>query len=138
MGFFRVQEKAGKTKRKPGWQKAQADYEAWLNGVKSQTTSFARTARPVTVKKVSPVVPQAPIISKDRGKGISLGSLPTGGTKPVHRPEILYKDNPEMLERELLARQRKFNAAPAYNKGAAQFVSEEELQNLLSSNKRRS
>jgi hypothetical protein len=61
-----------------------------------------------------------------------------GGTKTVARPELQYAEDPEMLARELAARERKFNVAPAYNKGNDVYVSEDELQALLSSNKRRS
>jgi hypothetical protein len=78
-----------------------------------------------------PVVPVAPNILP--GKYV-VGS----GTKAVARPELQYRHDPEMLERELAARSIKHNAAPAYNKGGDQYVTEEELQRLLSSNKRRS
>lgn len=49
----------------------------------------------------------APVIDKERlHRGNSLSAFGGAGTKPVARPEIMYKDNPEMLERELKARER--------------------------------
>jgi hypothetical protein len=134
MGIVYSPTKSGKTKRKPGWQKVEQEHAAWLASVSSQTFS-GRSLRPGT-KRVNPVV-HAPVLRE-----VSLPasrSTPGGnGTTSVHRPEILYRDNEELLARELAARQRKFNVAPAYNKGADQLVTEEELVNLLSSNKRRS
>lgn len=59
------------------------------------------------------------------------------GTKPVPRPERQYSHDAELLQRELIARERKFNSAPAFNKGGPQFVSEDELVNVLSTNRRR-
>jgi hypothetical protein len=138
MGMIFVREKAGKTKRKPGWQKAEAEYQAWLakvNGVKLFDNK--PKAKPAKVVKVDPVVRQ-PYVDPSRTvkAGKSLIELGTA-TVPVKTPERLYRDNPEMLERERIARQRKFNVAPAYNKGGAQFVSEDELVSTLSTNKRR-
>lgn len=61
-----------------------------------------------------------------------------GGTVKVNRPELEYADDPEMLERELRARERKFNTAPAYNKGPDIYVSEEEITAQLVGGRRRS
>ena len=53
------------------------------------------------------VVASGPVIAAERlQKGHSLSTFGGAGTKPVARPEIMYKDNPEMLERELKARER--------------------------------
>lgn len=131
MGMIRIYEKAGKSKRKPGWQQKEAEYQAWLKGVQSMSSgiqSNPRAARTPPAKVAA--VKEVPV----RKAAFVVG----GCTKPVLRPEITYKDNPEMLERELKARERKFNVAPAFNKGADQLVTEESLQALLSSNKRRS
>lgn len=139
MGMIFVREKAGKTKRKPGWQKAEAEYQAWLAKVNGQQLFASKPkAKPSKVVKVDPIVRQ-PYVDPSRlvKGGQSLIHLGTA-TVPVKTPDRLYRDNPEMLERERIAQQRKFNSAPAYNKGGAQFVSEEQLQALLSSNKRRS
>lgn len=132
MGMIRIYERAAKPKKKPGWAQKQAEYDAWLKSVKSQSTGFARTPP----KKV-PVKETSPSTTVSTFRPASFEAFKGGGTKAVARPEIQYADNPEMLERELKARERKFNVAPAYNKGAAQFVSEEELVNTLSTNKRR-
>ena len=140
MGILKIY--AGKSKpakKKPGWQKAEAEHAAWLTRMNS-TTLFNPSAKPKmqkTTKKIDPVV-RAPVINPDRlCKLPSLGSFGGAGTKRVPRPDIEYKHDPQMLQRELKARSVKHNAAPAYNKGAAQFVTEEELSNQLRGNKRR-
>lgn len=131
MGFIRVVEKST-PRRKPGWQKQQAEYDAWLKGVQAMKTNFSAKNR----SKVEPVKETSPstTVSTFRKKDFSSFK---GGTVKVFRPEIEYADDEEMLERELRARERRFNVAPAYNKGGAQFVSEEELTSVLSTNKRR-
>ena len=142
MGMIRIYTTKSKpANKKPGWQKAEAEYAAWEAKIKSSTL-FNPAAKPkmkATTKKIDPVVRQQVIDETRLTRNIpSLSTGPGAGTKPVHRPEITYRDNPEMLERELIARQKKFNVAPAFNKGGDQLVTEEELLNLLSSNKRRS
>jgi hypothetical protein len=131
MGMIRIYEKASKQKRKPGWQKSEADYAAWLKGVQTMPSGIRKTNNTlVLVKK-----PRAPTPAEQEIKRAKY-VVGTAG-KPVPRPEILYHDDPEMLARELAARARKFNVAPAYNKGGDQFVTEEELINQLTGNKRR-
>ena len=141
MALLRIYQSKGKPgNKKPGWQKAEQDYKDWLAKVSSQTL-FNPAAKPKmkpAKQKIDPVV-RGPVIDPARLQKLPSVSTPGGaGTKSVLRPEITYRDNPELLERELAARQRKFNVAPAYNKGADQLVTEEQLQALLSSNKRRS
>jgi hypothetical protein len=138
MGIIHITGRLKKQPRKPGWAKAQAEYEAWLKSVSSMSSGISATK---SIKVVKPDGPKAQMLT-----GTCDGVYPVhsaryfrdSGTKKVPRPELQYRDDPEMLERELKARERKFNVAPAYNKGADQLVTEEELQNLLSSNKRRS
>lgn len=123
--MIRIYQKPGKTKRKPGWQQKEAEYREWLTKV-STMPSGIRTPK-LDVTKPKPVIEP---VREIRKATYVIGS----GTKPVPRPDILYRDNPEMLERELRARQRKFATAPAYNKGAPQYVSEdleEDLKNGL-------
>lgn len=57
--------------------------------------------------------------------------------KTVHRPEITYADRPDMLERELKARQRKFAVAPAYNKGGDVLVTDELMKDIAAGGTRR-
>ena len=134
MGFIRIHEKAGKTKRKPGWQKEAAEYAEWQSKIASMTSGIQTTwkGKALAERKAAKPTP-AEVLAPLKAKFVT-----GGGTKEVHRPELIYRDNPELLARELAARQRKFNVAPAYNKGADQLVTEEELANLLRSNKRRS
>lgn len=132
-----------KQNRKPGWQQKEAEYQAWLKQVNSvslfgnKTSPFKQSAIKNPVKPVSVIVPQGPV-NRTGLKPASLMTFGGVGGKSVARPELQYRDNPEMLERELVARQRKFNVAPAYNKGGDVLITEAELVNTLSSNKRRS
>lgn len=135
MGIIRIYGKSGKTKRKPGWQKEQAEYEAWLAKVKSQTTSFSSSSKPLK-KRIDPVVPDAPRVAAPAVKPASR-YVKGSGTKEVARPDILYRDNPEMLHRELAARERKFAIAPMYNKGAAMLVTDEAMKDITAGTTRR-
>jgi hypothetical protein len=131
MALIYTHQRSKKQARKPGWRQAEAEYQEWLRQVGSMKTNFSARNRGKVTPVVKPVVELPP-----QKKPVDIEAF-RGGTKPVVRPELLYRDNPELLERELRARERKFNVAPAYNKGAAQFVSEDELKNTLSTNKRR-
>lgn len=137
MGMIYITEKCKKPKRKPGWQKTEADYLAWLKGVQSMSSGIQK---PKTLKAIKPER-SPPRLLTDTTDGIhpprAAKYIPGVAGKAVPRPDLLYRDNPEMLERELRARERKFNVAPAYNKGGDVFVTEEELQAQLSGNKRR-
>lgn len=135
MSTFRIYEAKGKAKKKPGWQKAEAEYNAWLASAQGMSSGI-KAKKVVKAQAVSPIV-SSPVVRSDASKSIK--SLNTGGsaTTRVNTPERLYAGDDELIERERIARLRKFNAAPAYNKGAAQFVSEEELTNTLRTNKRR-
>lgn len=140
MGMIKIY--AGKSKpakKKPGWQKAQAEHDAWLARVNS-TTLFNPNAKPKTRptdRKIDLVV-KGPVVSPERlNRGHSLGTFGGVGGKPVVRPDVLYKEDPELLERELKARQVKHNTAPAYNKGGDVYVSPEELTRQLVGSRRR-
>lgn len=128
----------GKSKpanKKPGWQKEAAEHAEWLakvnlmsSGIRSSWKGAALAKEAERKKKLSPAEALAPL---------KAAFVADQGTKAVSRPEHLYRDDPEMLERERIARERKFNVAPAYNKGGDVFVTEEELANQLRGNKRR-
>lgn len=134
MGFIQVVERS-KPKKKPGWQLKQAEYQAWLDKINGQKTNFSANNRSKVVK--APVKETSPSTTVSTFLPKSFEAFKGGGTVKVARPEIEYADNPELLERELRARERKFNVAPAYNKGGDVFVTEEELANQLRGNKRR-
>jgi hypothetical protein len=131
MGIIRIHEKAGKTKRKPGWQQKEAEYTAWLKSVQTMTSGIQPQGKGLRnpVQKKVVLVEDVPVRKA--------AFVVSGGTKPVHRPEIVYKDDPEMLARERAARERKFNVAPAYNKGPTIFVSEEDITAQLVGGRRR-
>ena len=136
MSTFRIYSTKSKSKKKPGWQKAEAEYNAWLASVQGMSSGI-KPVRPVKSKAIiSPVVTQA-VLRDDQTSKIKSKCTGGAGTLKVQTPERLYAGNNELIERERAARQRKFNAAPAYNKGGDTFVTEEELVNTLRTNKRR-
>lgn len=122
----------GKVKKKVGWKRDQKEHEEWLAKVNSMTLGIrkANVVKPIKQPVHFPV-------RRNHTRPQSLGTFGGVGGKPVIRPDVLYKDDPELLQRELKARERKFNVAPAYNKGGDVFVTEEELVNQLKGNKRR-
>lgn len=123
-----------KPKRKPGWQKSAEEYQAWLKQVNSMTTGFSSKNRS-KVKPQPKVTTSAGTTSTFIKKDIT--AFQGGGTKPVYRPEHTYADNPDMLERELKARERKFTTAPAYNKGGDVLVTDEMMKDIMSGATRR-
>jgi len=139
MGMIRIY--TGKSKpanKKPGWQQREAEYQAWLTGVQNQKLGLSHTTKKGKVKAKDLVVPASPVVLEDRlYRHPSLNTFGGSGTKPVARPNIMYKDDPEMLARELAARQVKHNTAPAYNKGPVIFVTEEEITKTLVGGRRR-
>jgi len=124
-----------KPKKKPGWQQKQAEYDAWLKGVKGMTTNFSARNRGQVKKAEPPTTTSVGTTSTFLKKDFS--AFKGGGTVTVRRPEIEYADDPEMLERELQARARRFNVAPAYNKGPDILVTEEEITKQLVGGRRR-
>lgn len=136
--MIRIYTKKSKPKRKPGWQVEVASEVAWLKSLQALTVTGRTPKQSTKAFKPVQVVVSAPVVRAGAiDRPPSLMTPGGAGTKPVARPDILYKDNPSMLSRELEARARKFNVAPAYNKGGAQFVTEEELRNQLVGAKRR-
>lgn len=130
MGLIKIyQGKSVSAKRKPGWQKQQAEYEAWLAKTQSMPSGI-RPSRPKTDKIINPIA-SAPVVSPDRLCNAPSITTPGGaGTKPVPRPHIMYQDDPELLARELAARSKKFNVAPAYNKGPDIVYTDEMMLDL--------
>ena len=132
-----------KPKRKPGWQQKEAEYQAWLKQVNSvslfgnKTSPFKQSAIKQPVKPISLVQPQGPV-DRPSPRPASLMTFGGIGGKPLQTPEALYPNNPELQERERKARERKFNTAPAYNKGPSIYVSEDEITNVLVGGRRRS
>jgi len=137
MGMIKIyQGKSKPAKKKPGWQKQEAEYQAWLKSVQSMSSGISKPKKEAT-KRIEVVV-SGPVIAADRlQKGHSLNTFGGAATKPVHRPEIMYKDDPEMLKRELKARERKFATAPAYNKGGAVLVTDEMMKDIAAGKTRR-
>ena len=137
-----VSGKCQNPKKKPGWKEAAAQEAEWLKNVQS-IKLFANQGRKFGGKvqigvKISVIADGAkpverPIIGKSLGGFVQGGA----GTKPVHRPEIMYRDNPEFLKRELKARERKFATAPAYNKGGDVLVTDEMMKDITAGKTRR-
>jgi hypothetical protein len=117
---------AKKQNNKPGWKKEKEEYDAWLAKHKSS----------VPIKKVAKL--KLPSVPVREGRSM-LHETPVDKTIKVTSPELLYKDDPEMLARELKARERKFNTAPAYNKGGDVYMTDEMMKDVMSgANRRRS
>lgn len=135
MGLIKIYERKGKTKRKPGWQQQEKEYAEWLAKVNSMTLGVTKPKKKTT-KRIDPVV-KGPVIDNDRIPNLPHSDSFGNGTKDVPRPEILYKDDPEMLARELKARERKFSTAPAYNKGGDVLITDEMMKDITAGRTRR-
>lgn len=132
MGMIKIYPRKSKpANKKPGWQKAAQEYAEWEAKLAAMSSGISGVR---TKKTIGVLKKDAPRTANILPAKYVIGS----GTKAVPRPELQYHDNPEMLERELKAREVKHNAAPMYNKGGDGYVSQEMLQELLSTNKRRS
>jgi hypothetical protein len=134
---IKIYTKSKKANKKPGWQKIEAEHNEWLKRMNS--LSLFSSKPKAQGKIIDPVVREAFIDEKRLSTGKSLMTPGDTSTKPVYRPEHQYKNNPEMLQRELLAKERKFNIAPTYNKGAEQFITDEMMKDVKAGlNRRRS
>lgn len=136
-------EKCKNPKKKPGWKEAAEAEAAWLKKINSMQLFSNpgpkyKGAKIDRAKKVTPVVDTtAPTLIGREYQGKSV-ITPGGSTgRQYISAEVMYKGDEEMTKREAEARKKKFNTAPAFNKGGEQYVSEEELVKTLSSNKRR-
>lgn len=136
MGIIRIYRRSKKAPKKPGWKQQEQEYRAWLKSVQALKTNFSSRNREPVRTTVERSVPPASIQQPEPiKKGFEAFCGPT--TKPVHRPELMYRDSPELLKRELEARERRFLTAPMYNKGAPQLVTEETLKDIMSGSTRR-
>lgn len=121
------QGKSKPAKKKPGWQKQEEEYKAWLAKHTPSSSDLIRlaTARRALSKSSKPAAACAPPkLSTNKATFISEKS------DAINDPRVLYKDDPEMLERELKARERKFNTAPVYNKGPDTLMTDEMMKDL--------
>lgn len=130
MAIIYSNQKCKNPKRKPGWQKEQAEHDAWLKSIQSMSSGIAKPKSIVAVKPQHS--PPKPLAGEADGVHPARASkyVPGVGGKSVLRPELLYRDDPEMLARELAARARKFNVAPAYNKGGLMLMTDEMMVDL--------
>lgn len=139
---------AKKQNKKAGWKKEQEEYEAWLakHGVEPKSKKHTSKSSKVVVTRPvsSPYLQQQTIIKQrmELEKAQSQKKFSEKLVEPpkevkIHDPRVLYKDNPEMLERELKARERKFLTAPAYNKGGDMLVTPELMKDIVAGGTRR-
>ena len=130
-----------KAKKKPGWEKAQKDHDEWLKSINSMALFDNKKPKKFAAKRIDPVIKtDVPTITDERKKAFSLPSRQTtikGGGIPYVNPAVLYKENPDMLERELKARERKFTTAPIYNKGADTMITDEMMKDITAGITRR-
>lgn len=137
--IFTHQRGPKKPKKKPGWQDAKYEHDQWLKGVQSTKLFDTKKVKPAGAKLPS----NMPSLKGrlEEMKRVEVNSIISTEqatcTKKVNRPEIVYKDDPEMLERELKARERKFAVAPAYNKGGDQLVTDEFMKDITAGITRR-
>ena len=138
MGIIRIFDgKKKPAKKKPGWEQQEREYKEWLARTKSMTLGITKPKAKV-VKVKSPLHQGTPVIPEYRLHKFPSLITPGGScTKPVPRPEILYRDSPELLARELKARERKFTTAPAYNKGNAVLITDEMMKDITAGKTRR-
>ena len=122
-----------KQPKKPGWRYEQEQHEAWLAQHKPNPRLAAELKRaseqPLTLKGFA-TSPRQTQIAK------SVQTAPVV-EKTIHAPRVLYKDDPEMLARELKAKERKFTAAPLYNKGGDMLITEEAMKDIMAGATRR-
>lgn len=128
------------TKKKPGWKKEQEEYEAWL--AKHQSTQ--KQSKKLKDTKTSPSLKRSTQLSTLVLERLNFSASTPSKINPstnqpvkIHDPKVLYKDNPEMLERELKARERKFPTAPAYNKGGDILLTPELMKDIQAGGTRR-
>lgn len=131
MGIIKIYSKS-KPKKKPGAAKEKAEYDAWLAKINAMTL-FNPAAKPKmqgTTKSISPIAKTRTDIRGVRASGPS--RVTPGGSTGEHYTsmEVFYKENPEMLAREMEARERRFNSAPLYNKAGPQLVTDEMMKDV--------
>jgi hypothetical protein len=122
-----------KQKRKPGWQQEQAEHDAWLAKHKANPKLDAQLKKagqePLSLKSFN----SSPRYTPPARSVLT----PPLQVEVIHDPRVLYRDSPEMLERELKAREKKWTAAPLYNKGGDMLVTDEMMKDITSGSTRR-
>lgn len=136
MGLIRIYQGRSKSKKKPGWQEQAAQHDEWLKRINSMTL-FDNKKPAKAGKKVDPVVKDQYIPPERTTKLPSRMTPGAAVTKPVIRPEIMYKGDEELIARERAARERRFATAPAYNKGGAVLVTDEMMKDITAGRTRR-
>lgn len=120
-----------KAKKKVGWQKEEDEYKAWQakHSPNPKLQKELKAKDDLVYKLSTPAGRETPKIL----------SLQTryGKVQIIRDPRLLYKEDPEMLERELKARQHKFTAAPIYNKGGDVLVTDEMMKDITAGATRR-
>lgn len=107
-------------------QRALAEHEKWLKKMDLHPTQIK--TREIKRSKVASTLPE---IKKSSIPSHGNGFAPIKGNKSVFDSawKKMYEDDPVMAEREELARMKaenkKSRIAPAYSKGAYQYISEE-------------
>jgi len=134
---------AKKQNKKVGWKKELEEYEEWMKkhgatSVKKPTNNSKRSSKAVVTR---PTSSSFSALEEAKAKS-SLPKLSVPNSTPkeeakIHDPRVLYKDNPEMLERELKARERKFLTAPAYNKCGEMLVTPDMMKDIMAGGGRR-
>lgn len=134
MGIIFANPRCKNPKKKPGWQQRAAEEAAWLKSLNGSSLAPGKTPVTKKSKKIKPIDKKLDASAVEKLKAAYVIDT---GTKKVLRPEITYRDSPELIKREIEARQRKFATAPAYNKGGAILVTDEMMKDIISGATRR-
>lgn len=122
-----------KQNKKPGWKKEAEEYAAWV-AKHSPNPKLQKELKKKADEKLSLTsLSKAPRVTQAAKSVIT----PPVVEKKIHDPRVLYKDDPEMLEREFAARERKFTTAPIYNKGGDVYVTDEMMKDITAGTTRR-
>ncbi|WP_407306966.1 hypothetical protein [Acinetobacter sp.] len=141
MGIIKIYERGSKkVKKKPGWKEREAEEKAWLDGINKMkllpSNKKVKHTNSPAPKKMPSLRVELETKQRTSGESVVVPGI-AGTTKKVMRPEIEYKDNPEMLERELKARERVFPVAPGYNKSGDMLVTPEMMKDIRTGGGRR-
>ena len=125
--IYSPQKSKVKAKKKPGWKKEEEEYKAWLS----------KWQKPSDKKKITASKLEYSLSQGTRPTRIIQSKTTPLVQEKVLAPQVQYKENPEMLERELKARERKFTTAPIYNKGGNVLVTDEMMKDITAGTTRR-
>lgn len=124
-----------KQNKKVGWKQKEEQYKEWLSKHSPNAAEVSKLK--YAKKRVEELERKKQDSKKVEQREVVRPAYIPDMKEVIHDPRVLYKDQPEMLERELKARERKFMTAPVYNKGPDVLISNEMLKDIISGATRR-